>query len=130
MKGAWFAIPFFACAVIALASEGYPPSVTIRSLYGCTNDPAGKLSLLSAQDRTSSLHAWAEKQRNCLDDNISNAIAVAGKHQELRDAIKAFYVKQKSYIDALDTRAEPPAEREKNEAWNRVELEIKLSGIQ
>lgn len=132
MNRVCFAIPLFICVACIPASgaTGYPPSVTIRSLYGCTNDPSGRLALLVAQDRESSLRALTKKQQDCLDDKISDAIAVAGSHQDLRDAIKTFYVKQKTYVDALDTRAEPVAERERNEAWSRVELEIKLSGIQ
>ena len=66
----------------------------------------------------------------CIDDNLKPAITAAGDHVDLKDAIKAYYIKARAYVGSWDSPIEDTSESEESQAWDRVTMEMKITGIQ
>lgn len=67
-----------------------------------------------------------EAARQCLDDKVADALEEAGDSNDLRVALKTFYLKGKA---RFWQRAPRSAEAEFSEARNAVFLEAKLAGL-
>jgi len=67
--------------------------------------------------------------RQCSDDALKDAVAAAGKSQDLKTAIKDLYVKGNGYIDRVGRPGEDMAQKERAEALTRVKMEAKLAGM-
>ncbi len=125
------------------ANDQAPP---IPRLYGCITPAQLELLPLNAESYMLGLAADGQKileaqhvMAACNDDRVKAAVEAAGSNQDLREAVKTFYVKQQSLIDAYLPRGEQSkvtfragltkAQTDRDEAWSRVQLEMKLAGL-
>ncbi len=125
------------------ANDQAPP---IPRLYGCITPAQLELLPLNAESYMLGLAADGQKileaqhvMAACNDDRVKAAVEAAGSNQDLREAVKIFYVKQQSLIDAYLPRGEQSkvtfragltkAQTDRDEAWSRVQLEMKLVGL-
>lgn len=140
MKCLMTALAFTAVSFTALADgpspQGGPEAIAIRKLMICTADVVGNLEAkLNLQKATmgdasarSTYSSYIAGLFKCTDDNLSGAIAAAGDHADLKQAIKDFYIKARSYIEVLGMN-DRAAYQEQSQAMDRINMEMKIAGI-
>jgi len=122
---------------LAINSAHATPVEDIYRLGGCTANvmQQSRLELLYRQSLGGDSAAHEQYGTGvadiyrCIDDKLKPAIDASADHVDLRDAIKDFYVKSKSFVSAMNSGAKNQASRDKSASWTKVELEMKLAGI-
>lgn len=98
-----------------------------------------EMAFLGVSSCISDIGKMQQRMRECADTRIKAAVDAAGANADLKSAIKDFYVKQQSLIDAYGPKGTQSkmtyridlnrATTESDQAWSKVQLEAKLSGI-
>jgi hypothetical protein len=124
---------------LAASPEATPEATAIGNLSSCDHNIILRTQMklerqrgLMNRDNSAETHYadYLATVYQCIDDNLKPAIAAAGDHTDLKDAIKTYYIKARAYVGSWDSPSEDTSESEESQAWDRVRMERKIAGIQ
>lgn len=126
-------IALIAAAMLASQTSAAVDISSVEALAQCS-DPAEMSKLnhvlfLSTHGDRDAARRYDEAKRNakaCAERALKPAVDAAGKNESLRTAIKDLYIAGNTYIDEAASRAQDRAMAARREAWDRVQMEIKL----
>lgn len=126
-----------------IALEGEHP---IRRLMACANTLMGvtapywvEFSRYGKAECSSALREAQQSARQCADDRVVAAVESAKGKDDLKAAVKDYYIKQKAYVDSWGPNPGQTvigyksdlahAQAAADSAWDKVMLEGKLVGV-